>query len=82
MLPDSEILCELHCQEEDATQIKTLLNAADERLLLTVFAVPRWDGYDWNEWSDEDNDLCELMVQMARQGFSVAHALAVTADFV
>jgi ATP-dependent DNA ligase len=74
---NSTILCELHCPEEDATSVPTLLNEADERLLLTVFAVPYWDGRDFSK-----RDLQEVMDDLVSQGFSVAHAIQVTADFV
>jgi len=78
----SQILCEMHCPEEDATSVPTLLNAADERLMLTVFAVPMWCGISWEEQPTGAVDLGELMITMAGLGFDVVHAIRVTADFV
>ena len=82
---DSIILCELHCPELDATQIVTLINAADERLLLTVFAVPRWDGHAFDKQPRgccDNFDLEDWMIWLAGKGFDVVHALEATADFV
>ena len=73
----STMLCELHCPEEDATSVPTLLNNADERLLLSVFAVPKWDGFDWT-----NAHLPHVINRLARLGFSVAHVIEVTAEFV
>ena len=78
---NSTMLCELHCPEEDATSVPTLLNAADERLMLTVFAVPMWDSKEYIEESP-DYDLATIMHSMDSRGFSVAHPIRVTAEFV
>lgn len=73
---NSIILCELHCPEEDATSVPTLLNAADERLMLTAFAVPMWDNTSLINPSP-DYDLATIMNSLESYGFSVAHATKV-----
>jgi hypothetical protein len=45
--PNSVLFAELHCPDVLATSVPTLLNGADERLQLTFFAAPLFNGQDW-----------------------------------
>lgn len=53
---NSIIFAELHCPGVHATSVPTMLNEADEELMLTAFAAPLLGGEDWR-----DQDLCVTM---------------------
>jgi len=75
------IMAELHCPGRFATDVPTMLNAADEKLMLTVFAVPWWDGISFIDESP-NYDLATIMNSLDSRGFSVAHPTKVKRDIV
>lgn len=77
---NSCIMAELHCPGVFATDVPTMLNNADEKLMLTVFAVPWWDNTSHTNYTYPD--LHHIMHSMESRGFSVAHVIKVTDGFV
>ena len=71
------ILAELHCPGVFATDVPTMLNNADEKLLLTAFAAPWWAGKDASGMHLE-----LVIMQLKELGFSVAHVICVYSPFV
>ena len=67
MPPNSCIMAELHCPGVFATNVPTMLNEANEKLMLTVFAVPWLDGENWSE-----QNLIDIMLKMDILGFDIA----------
>lgn len=58
----SHLLCELHCPFIHATSVPTLLNSADERLMMTVFAASQFSGLNLQHerWSYVERRLNEV----------------------
>lgn len=62
-LPENScIFAELHCPSRFATDVPTMLNAADEDLRLTAFAAPMIRGEDLS-----DSDLHGIMIRINRE---------------
>ena len=62
----TELMAELHCPGEFATSVPTMLNNADERLQLSVFACPTLGGHDLM-----DEPLDEVMAKVKSMGLGV-----------
>lgn len=59
----TELFGELHAPRVHPTDVKTLLNAADSRLLFNVFAMPLCAGEDWT-----DKSIPHVMAKVERLG--------------
>lgn len=64
---NSQIFAELHCPGVDATSVPTMLNEADEKLMLTVFAAPLLGRTDYSK-----NDLTAVMLLIQELGLNIA----------
>ncbi len=77
-LPNNSIvLAELHCPGVDATSVPTMLNDADEKLMLTAFAAPLFAGADFSEVHLEI-----VMGSLKNLGLNVAETTKIRTDFV
>ncbi len=57
-LPDNTILrCELHCPGVPATSVPTLINEANERLLLSPFRIEMWNNRIPSVYTFEENEI-------------------------
>lgn len=74
---DSVIFAELHCLGVDATSVPTMLNNADEKLMLTVFAAPLLEGADISGMS-----LTEVMFIIRDLGLDATHADKIPAGYI
>ncbi|KKN41760.1 hypothetical protein LCGC14_0720010 [marine sediment metagenome] len=64
----TELMAELHCPGVPATSVPTLLNNADERLQLSVFAMPTCGGTDLT-----DEPLDEVMAKIKSMGLNAVN---------
>ncbi len=74
---DSCVMAERHSPGVPASSVPTLLNDADERMMLTVFAAPILHGVDFS-----DTDLGFVMLKVKQLGLSVAAVTKVRTEFV
>lgn len=74
---DSILFAELHCPGVPATSVPTMLNDANEKLMLTFFAVPFLAGVDCYEMN-----LPVAMSTLKDLGLSIAEAISVPKGFV
>lgn len=74
---DSTIFGELHCPGVDATSVPTMLNDADEKLQLTVFAAPFIEGMN-----HIDNNLTNVMFIIRNLGLDASHADRIPAGII
>ncbi len=71
----TELMAELHCPGEFATSVPTMLNNADERLQLSVFAVPTLNGEDL-----ADEPLDEVMAGIRHMGLGAVPVELISDD--
>jgi ATP-dependent DNA ligase len=77
-IPKNSIaFAELHCPGVPATSVPTLLNNADERLLLTFFAAPLWDNKNFC-----NDDLDNVLFNLKKIGLSIASPTYIPKSFV
>ena len=79
--PSTELMAELHCPGEFATSVPTMLNNADERLQLSVFACPTLCGIDLSDMDlvgvEKEVTVCGLSfvpVELVSDDLRPAHA--------
>lgn len=66
---NSQIFAELHCPGVHATSVPTMLNEANKKLQLTVFAAPLLDGKDIS-----NKHLTDVMFIIQELGLDATHA--------
>jgi len=74
---DSQIFAELHCPGIPATSVPTMLNNTDERLQLTTFAAPLFNG------TNHSISSLDVMMRLVQDfGLDATYADIISTDFV
>ncbi len=77
-LPNNSVVFgERHCPGVDATSVPTMMNEADEKLQLTIFAAPLLNDLDYSK-----TDLSDMMIMLQNMGLDVNRAEPISRGFV